>query len=315
MSTPASRSFAGIARPDALRCERVRKAKSPPRLGEIDLVTPERDLRRADRRLRDTLDERLAPLHRVAVVGERLIPLDLRELRRMLVRDALVPKVLRELVDLLETADDQPLQIELVRDPQVETLVEQARARHERLGEAAAVARLQDRRLDLDETLAVEVGADLRHHPRPQHRVAPRLLVHQQVEVAAPVARLDVGQAVKRVGQRRPDPRQQLERVHHERRLAPARPRRRAGHADDVTEVNVDLAGALDWAEELDAAGAVDEIEEDELSQVTARQHAAREAPRRPGRLVIRERLRLRADGDDLVAVGEAFRRGHGARV
>ena len=276
-----------IARPDAVRLERIGEAHALPRLGEVDVVPAERDLRPADRLVRDAFHERLASLPRVAVVGVRLVPLDLRELRRMLVRDALVAEVLRELVHLLEAADDQTLQVQLVGDPQVEVLVEQVRARHERLGEATAVARLEDRRLDLDEPFAVEIGADGRDHPRAEDRLAPRLLVHQQVEVAAPVARLDVGEAVERVRQRRPDPGQELERVDEQRRLAAAGLGRRAGHADDVAQVDVELAGALDRAEELDPAGAVDEVEEDELAEVAAREHPPGQPPRRRCGLVV----------------------------
>ena len=77
--------------------------------------------------------------------------------------------------------------------------------RDERLGEAAAVAWLEDRRLDLEEALPVEVG---RGRPTTiRVRViasAARLLVHQQVEVALAVAGLDVGDAVEGVRQRAP---------------------------------------------------------------------------------------------------------------
>jgi hypothetical protein len=58
----------------------------------------------------------------------------------VLVGVALVTEVLRELVDLLEPAYDEPLQVELIRDAEVEVGVEQLGVGHERLGEAAAVA-------------------------------------------------------------------------------------------------------------------------------------------------------------------------------
>ena len=86
--------------------------------------------------LRHGLDERLDPLHRVAVVGVRLVPLEHRELGLVLVRDALVAEVLAELVDPLEPADDQPLEVELGRDPQVEVAVELVVVRDERAREA-----------------------------------------------------------------------------------------------------------------------------------------------------------------------------------
>src|SRR5205085_3440143 len=104
----------------------------------------------------------------------------------------------------------------------------------ERPGERAAVAWLQDRRLDLDESGLVEHAPDRRDHARTQDEALPRLVVHQEVEVAAPVALLDVGEAVEGVGQRRADPREQLEAVDRERGLAAARLRRAADRGDDV---------------------------------------------------------------------------------
>jgi hypothetical protein len=70
---------------------------------------------------------------------------------------------------------------------------------------------------------------------------------------------------VERVRERRANAREENELIHGERRLAAAALRRLAGDADDVAEVDVDLAGTRGRTEELDAAGAVDEVEEDEL--------------------------------------------------
>src|SRR5207237_641892 len=81
--------------------------------------------------------------------------------------------------------------------------VEIVRVGDERLRECTAVLWLQDRRLDLDEALTVEVGAYCRDHPGSHQRVAARILVHQQVEIALAVAGLGVGQTVEGVRQRR----------------------------------------------------------------------------------------------------------------
>jgi hypothetical protein len=67
---------------------------------------------------------------------------------------ALVAEVARELVHALEPAHDQPLEVELVRDAQVELHVERVVLGHERPRERAAVERLQHRRLDLEEARA-----------------------------------------------------------------------------------------------------------------------------------------------------------------
>ena len=130
-----------VARPRVVRLQRVHELDPRPRPRQVDLVAAEGRLRPARRRLCCALDQRLQPLHRVAVVGVRLVPLELRELRRVLVGDAFVAEVLRELVHPLEASDDQPLEVELVRDPQVEVAVEEVGVRDKRLRKPAAVAR------------------------------------------------------------------------------------------------------------------------------------------------------------------------------
>ena len=95
-----------------------------------------------------------------------------------------------------------------------------------------------------------------------------------------------------------------------QRRLAAARLRRRAGDADDVAEVEVELARPLDGADQLDPPGAVDEVEEHELPHVPPGHDAAGEPPLRLGRRARVERLRLGADGSDRVAIAEVLRPG-----
>ena len=106
---------------------------------------------------RDLLEHRLDAVHRVAEVGVRLVP-EHRELGLVLVRDALVAEVLADLVHALEASDDQPLEVELGRDAEIEIRVELVRVRDERVRESAPIAGLQNGRLDLDEALAVEVA-------------------------------------------------------------------------------------------------------------------------------------------------------------
>jgi hypothetical protein len=79
--------------------------------------------------------------------------------------------------------------------------------------------------------------------------------------------------------------------------------------------VHVDLPRALDRTDELDATAAVDEIEEHELSHVSARQHTAGEAPLRVGGRAVVKLFRIGTHACDLVTIGKALRRGHGARV
>ena len=125
---------------------------------EVDLDAVALDDRRAVRRDRRGGDQRLGARHRVVDVGVGLVPLEHRELGVVLERDALVAEVLADLVDALEAADDQPLEVQLGRDAQVEVAVELVVVRRERPRVGAAVERLQDRRLDLDEAGRVELA-------------------------------------------------------------------------------------------------------------------------------------------------------------
>jgi hypothetical protein len=120
---------------------------------------------------------------------------------------------------------------------------------------------------------------------------------------------------VERVRQRRADSRKELDRVDRERRLAASRARGRAGRADHVAEVEVDLAHAAGVAQQLDPAGAVDEVEKDELAHVPACHHAPGDAALLRGFLAVAERLDLGPHRGDLDAVGKALGHGHGRRV
>ena len=167
----------------------------------------------------DALQQRLDARHRVRVVRVRLVPLEHRELGLVLVRDALVAEVLADLVDPLQAADDEPLEVELGGDAEVEVGLELVRMRDERVRERAAVAWLEHRRLHLHEAFLVEVTADRRDDLRSRHERLARLLAHQQVDIALAVAKLGVLEAVERVGEGAADLRQQHELVDGKRRL------------------------------------------------------------------------------------------------
>ena len=319
MSTPRSsrrarRSASSrVQRPELL--ERVDEPEALPRRGEIHVVAAELDLRRADRVHGDGGHQLLDARHRVRVVGKRLVPLEHRELGLVLVGDALVAEVLADLVDLLEPADDQALEVELGGDAQVEVGVELVRVRDERVGERAAVARLEHRRLDLDEPGLVEVAADGGDHAAPEHERPPRVLVDEQVEVALAVARLRVHEPVVGVGQRPLDLGQEHELVDGQRGLPAPGLGGLADRADDVAEVELDRPRAVGRAEELDLPGAVDEVEEDELPVPAAAEDAPGEPPRLRALGPGLERVGLGADGRDLVPVGKALGQRRGRRL
>ena len=90
---------------------------APPWRREVELALV------ADR-LGHGVHEPLAPLGHVEVVRVGLVPLEHRELGVVRGVDALVAEVLADLVDALQAADDQALEVELGGDPQVEVAVQ-----------------------------------------------------------------------------------------------------------------------------------------------------------------------------------------------
>ena len=145
--------------PDGLR-DAAEDRHAAPLPAEVDLVAPEGDLERAGHLERARLHEIARDLHHRLVVGVGPIELEHRELGVVLPPDALVAEVPPDLVDALESAHEQALQVQLERDPQVQVHVEVSVVRDERPGHRAARDRLQDRRLDLDVPALVQVGPD-----------------------------------------------------------------------------------------------------------------------------------------------------------
>ena len=62
--------------------------------------------------------------------------------------DAFIPEIMADLIDALEATDHEPLEVQLIGDPQVQGHVERVVVRQEGTRRGAAVLRLQHRRLD-----------------------------------------------------------------------------------------------------------------------------------------------------------------------
>jgi hypothetical protein len=203
----------------------------------------------------------------------------------VLERDALVAEVLAELVDALEAADDQALEVELGGDPQEQRAVELVVVRRERARERAAVDRLEHRRLDLDEAALVEPPAHRGDHLGAHDEQLARLLVGDEVELAVAVAQLDVLEPVALLGRRAQRLREHAEVLEAQRQLAAARAQDRALGTDQVAEVEVQqalegfLAELVDARHQLDAPRAVDHVEERGLALLAPGGEAAGDAP------------------------------------
>ncbi len=96
---------------------------------------------------------RFGQVHHRAVVAVGLIELEHRELGIVPRADPLVAIDAAQLVDPLHAADQQPLEVQLQRDPQEQLHVERVVMRLERPGRGAAGDRVQRRPFDLDEAL------------------------------------------------------------------------------------------------------------------------------------------------------------------
>ena len=119
---------------------------------------------------------------------------------------------------------------------------------------------------------------------------------------------------MERVRERAAVPREYRQLVDGERRLSPPRLRRPADDADDVAEMDVDVADAPGVAHELDAPRAVDEVEEDELPHLAPRHDAPSEAPRFLELTAGLDLVGRCAYVDDGVAIGEPLGSRHGGQ-
>ena len=217
----------------------------------------------AERGLRRRGHEALGQVHHVVVVGEGLVGLQHRELGVVPGVDALVAEHPPDLEHPLQPADDEPLEVQLQRDPQVEVDVQGVVVGDERAGRRAALDRLQHRALDLGETQAVQVVADRVDRGVPDPEDLAGALVGLEVDVALPVAGLDVGEPAVLVGRRQQRLGQQRELPDADGELTAPGGHHGPGDADPVAAVQlVEVAvhrGADDGGvdEELDGPGAV----------------------------------------------------------
>ena len=133
------------------------------RFRQIDLGALIDELARAEQRVGEPLEQRFDHLHEIAVIGVGLVQLEHGEFGVVLGRHALVAEISVDLVDALEAAHGQALQIQLRRDAQVHVDVERVVMGLEGTRRGAAGNRVQHRRLDLEEAARIEERAQVAH--------------------------------------------------------------------------------------------------------------------------------------------------------
>ncbi len=140
---------------------------------------------------------RLGQAHHVGVVGVGLIELQHGEFRIMGPVHALVPEVVADLVDPFQPAHQQSLEIQLVRDAEVERHIQRIVMGDERARRRTAIERLQNRRLDLQKAEFVEKAADPGDRPGSEPENVSDLGMHREIGVSLAVADLGIGQTAE----------------------------------------------------------------------------------------------------------------------
>ena len=249
------------------------------RLAEIVHLALVRHLARAEQRVGEPLEQALDQVHQITVVGVRLVQLEHRELGVVARRQPLVTEVAVQLEHALEAAHHQALQVQLGRDAQVHVHVERVVVRDERLRHGAAGDHLHHRRLDLHEAERLEEVAQVLHDARALAEHLAALVAHDQVDIALPVALLDVREAMPLVGQRPQRLDQQPHALGLDGELAGLGLEERALGAEDVAHVPalegvVGVAERLLLQEHLDGTAVVLQLGEARLAHDALGHHA-----------------------------------------
>ena len=153
-------------------------------------------------------------------------------------RDAFVAKVPVDLVDPLQAAHHQALQVELGGDAQEEIEVEGVVVGHEGPGRGSPRDGLHHRGLDLDVAARIEEPSDLSDHAAPGQEGATNLRVGHEVHVALPIADLDVGEPVPLLGRRQQGLAEEGQLAGFDRELALAGAHHAARDPQEVAEVD-----------------------------------------------------------------------------
>jgi hypothetical protein len=175
---------------------------SPIRTRPVDFVIAPLRLRSAGDVFDCLLDRPLCRIHDAEIVGVRLIRLEHCELRIPPPAQALVAEIAVDFVHAIESADRQPLQIQLGRDAQEQVHVERVVMSLKGTRHRPARNGMHHRRLNFDESLGIEIAAERLHQLAALQKNLAHFGIHHQVHVALPVAQFDISQPVPLLGQR-----------------------------------------------------------------------------------------------------------------
>jgi hypothetical protein len=209
----------------------------------------------------------------------------------------LVTEILAHLVDFVEAAYDQPLEVEFVGNAQVERHVEGVVVGLERARGGAAVQWLQHRCFDLQKAAAVQKAAQLTKGQCAEPEHIAHFGIDGQVYVAAAIPLLLVRQPMPLFRQGFQRLGQYFEGQDGNGHLAGLGAKERAGHAYDVAQVEPrhalvnGFAQLVDLEIDLDFAGGVLNVGKRALAEAAQRHDPTGHAD---DRLRLGERIELR---------------------
>ena len=206
-------------------------------LSEIHLHAVVHDLRGSQDLLGHRAVEVLRQIHHAVVIRIRLVELHQGKLRIVAGIQSLVAEHAADLIDALQAAHDQALQVQLQGNAQLEILIQRVEMRLEGTGSRAARVRHQHRRLHLQEALAVQVAADAAQNPGALDKGVLYLGVHDQIRVALTVTDVRVRQAVELLRKNLKALGKERDLCGVDRDLAGLRAEHLAAHADDISDV------------------------------------------------------------------------------
>ena len=151
--------------------------------------------------------------------------------------DAFIAEIAIDFKHALESADNQPFEVEFRRDAQVEVRIERVVVRDERAGRGPAGNGLHHRRFHFEEPVFGEIGADARHDPAAGFKHGMDVRVGDQVHVALPVPGFDVRQAVPLFRKGTQPFRQKRQRAHFHGQLVGFRAEQPAFHPDPIAQI------------------------------------------------------------------------------
>ncbi len=167
-----------------------------PRTFEIDLVLPYLHFRCAVQVDRDFFDHFLHKIHHPFIILVGDVQLDLRKFRIMEATHAFVPEVFGKLVNPVKSTHNEPFQVQLIRDPEVQGHVQRIVESLERPGSGTTVQGLQHRRLHLEISLAIQEMPDGIIHFCPFQKHVPDVGIDDQVHIPLAVPQFRIGKGI-----------------------------------------------------------------------------------------------------------------------